>query len=112
MIRNELSGCASPGLSLLPAHPLSLAFSLPPAHLPKDPGSQPLIQFHPRAHIVTATVSLFWAALCQLISNLTSFPPPASFEITVLLSYFTNEETKTEENKSTTQVHSVGGEQS
>ena len=62
MIRNELSGCASPGLSLLPAHPLSLAFSLPPAHLPKDPGSQPLIQFHPRAHIVTATVSLFWAS--------------------------------------------------
>ena len=51
MIQNELSGCASPGLSLLPAHPLSLAFSLPPAHLPKDPGSQPLIQFHPRAHI-------------------------------------------------------------
>ena len=47
---NKLSGCAPAGLSLLPAHPLSLAFSPPPAHLPEGPGSPPLIQFHPRAH--------------------------------------------------------------
>lgn len=103
------SVCAS-GLSLLPAHSISLAFCLssPPQ---KDPAYYRLSHWSslipgPQTDGVSdKTRSPYSGLALWLISNITSFPPPDSFKMIVLLFYFTNEETETKANSTTINIH-------